>query len=76
MMATVSDESAIELRHNRYTMGCLLPWNIADYLAVLSIYDHGVRSARDKQAMALSVNGHVVPSSFSTDVKSFSHAPS
>ena len=49
--AAIADETAIRFGDDGYAVGDLLAGDVAEGLAGVGVDDHGVRAARDKEAM-------------------------
>src|SRR5581483_549730 len=73
--AAVRDKSAADSRHDRDTMRTRLARNVTQYLARGRIEHHGMRAARNKQAMRGRIGSYVVPASLTAEVQRFRDTP-
>src|SRR6185437_700348 len=72
---TVGNKSSSRFVFESNAMVSLLPRNITERLSRFGIDHHGMRAARDVEAVRLRIEGDVVPSAFTADVKGVLHCP-
>ena len=73
--SAVADESPPGRRGNGHTVGVLLSWNVGQGFSALAVDDQGVRGARNVQPVRLGIDGQIIPSAGTTDLKRLDDLP-